>query len=234
MTEKPADESDSPPPVLLSINGELMPVSSIRMSHKLGGEVIAHRETGAIPQSSNSAVQSDGSVISVQRGAPAQGESQSEATCRALAAAWRTRGRTWYHIQLAEPHDDCDCIARHGRADEVRIQVVRADSSPDAWRTLAKEGEYSTMSGTAEPRAAILRYTIQKKAERTPRTQRERLVLALDATTSSAFALGAVIRSFREQHGDWAASQGFNEIWLVGPTAEMTYRLDAQEETDTA
>src|SRR5437879_8998166 len=111
MTKKNSqDDDDKEPDVIYSINGFVAPISSLRLDLKRGGEVIAHRESGAIRQSSDSTVQPDGSVLSVLRGSPAQGEQATEEVCRTLAQVLRARGDGWHPPQLAAPHDDCDCV----------------------------------------------------------------------------------------------------------------------------
>jgi hypothetical protein len=44
----------------ISINDQLVPISSLRLTHKRGGEAIAHREVGSIPQASDAAILPDG------------------------------------------------------------------------------------------------------------------------------------------------------------------------------
>jgi hypothetical protein len=51
-------------------------------------------------------------------------------------------------------------------------------------------------------------------------------VLALDALRSPGHVMPQVVHDFRTRHSDWAQCLGYSEIWLVGPTAALTYRLD--------
>ncbi len=231
---KDDDKEPEEPGTLISINGEIIPGSNLRITQHRRGEPITHRESGVVGSSSEAAATPEGSVVSQQRGTPAQGEGRTFEACRMLAAVWRDRGQPWLHVSQAGPHDDCDCIGFHGENPPVRIQLVRADSSPDAYRALARDGEFATMSPTAEPRADVLRAAIKKKADRIPVVQRQNLILALDATTASVYALGPVVRSFRDQFESWAAGLNFAAIWLVGPNNTMTYRLDAKDAADRA
>jgi hypothetical protein len=64
------------------------------------------------------------------------------------------------------------------------------------------------------------------KSDKLSVRQRAQLVLALDADRLPALALEPVVREFRSRHGPWSAAQGFQQVWLVGPEARLTWRLD--------
>jgi hypothetical protein len=55
--------------------------------------------------------------------------------------------------------------------------------------------------------------------------QRRKLLLALDAIRSPAYVHDAVVAAFLATHGAWAAGLGYQAIWLVGPTADLSRRL---------
>jgi hypothetical protein len=38
--------------------------------------------------------------------------------------------------------------------------------------------------------------------------------------------LPSVVESFRERHGAWAATLGFDAVWIVGQGEGFTHRLD--------
>jgi hypothetical protein len=58
-----------------------------------------------------------------------------------------------------------------------------------------------------------------------PDAQRRKLMLALDAIRSPGYVEDPVMAAFLATHGTWAAGLGYQAIWLVGPTAELTHQL---------
>ncbi len=52
------------------------------------------------------------------------------------------------------------------------------------------------------------------------------IVLALDATNSTHYALQAVVDAFRAQQATWAQTIGYKAIWIVGAVREMVHRFD--------
>jgi hypothetical protein len=53
------------------------------------------------------------------------------------------------------------------------------------------------------------------------------IVLTIDARQPAALADAAVVRLFRQSHGAWAATFGYDDIYVVGPDASMVARLTA-------
>jgi hypothetical protein len=225
-----------PKHVEIAVNDEAILVSSLRLSAKRDGQVFAHRESGSIPQQSDSAVADDGSVHSILRGTPSQGEQSTLEVCRGLFRTLQQRKHRWHLPHLAPEHDDCDCLSQSLDSvnELLRVQLVRVVTDSTIWRELAQRGHHTTAAPSSHALAEGIRGAIEKKAQKTALGQRARLALALDATTTSAFALGAVIRSFRDGHGSWCKELGFRAIWLVGPSSDMTYRLDERDAGDAA
>jgi hypothetical protein len=52
-----------------------------------------------------------------------------------------------------------------------------------------------------------------------------KLLLALNAIRSPGYVEDPVVAVFLATHGTWAAGLGYQAIWLVGPTAELTHQL---------
>jgi hypothetical protein len=52
------------------------------------------------------------------------------------------------------------------------------------------------------------------------------VILALDATDALGQVTEAVRNEFQKRYRDWARGLGFDSIWVVGRTAELTFRLD--------
>lgn len=241
--KEPAKDSDAPQrppeppdPVELHASDLVSIVSALRIDLKRNGEVFAHREAGAIPQQSDSTVDADGLVHSMLQGTPAQNEGRTLETCHALVKTLRQRGERWHLPQLVGQSDDCDCTSQS--LDDVeqhlRIQHVRVLTDSATWRDLAMAKLYTSQASEVSVLAQAIRDAIQKKAQRTAKVQRAELALALDSMTTSAFALGPVVRAFRAAHGTWCKDLGFRSVWLVGPSDETTYRLDQRDLRDSA
>ena len=113
---------------------------------------------------------------------------------------------------------DVDCFARDAENHELRVQVTMAEYDQEVWRNL-RRGLEVNRKATPDDFADRLLEVIKKKATRA----RPNIVLAIDASQMAQFAL--VSNSFSSRHRSYAASVGFKEIWLVGPTPDLTFRL---------
>jgi hypothetical protein len=102
----------------------------------------------------------------------------------------------------------------------IRVQVTRVERA--AWGTLAQSGQ-ATLQRSIEERVADIRAAVASKLY--PDAQRRKLLLALDAIRSPGYVEDPVVAAFLATHGTWAAGLGYQAIWLVGPTAELTHRL---------
>jgi hypothetical protein len=155
-------------------------------------------------------------------GAP-KGEQAELRVAQYLVAHLNQLGADWQSPELvrADAHNErgVDCIARNTTGQELQIQVTTIER--EVWRK--RENVHERSMEIPEVVEAI-RIAIQAKATRADR----KIVLALDATDSLGPALRAVVEAFRTQHGAWAGSVGFQEIWLVGAVVALVNRLDKQ------
>jgi hypothetical protein len=155
--------------------------------------------------------------------------------CRALVRTLQQRGYRW-HLPTSAPvqNDDADCVSGSFDKGEgtLRIQHVRVITNEATWRTLAQAKQLSQVIASTLDAAGTLREAIDKKAKPSTAVQRANLTLALDATTASVYSLGGVVRAFRENHGGWCQALGFATVWLVGPSGDLTYRLDVRDPAD--
>ena len=130
-------------------------------------------------------------------------------------------GANWHDLELlrASAHDErgIDCTARDDAGKVLLIQVTRADQT--AWGPLHRTPSITREQTIADLVEAIRAAITHKKTRAT-----SDIVLALDATDSPGSALREVVDSFRRQHGEWAATIGFREIWLVGPVNALVLR----------
>jgi hypothetical protein len=78
---------------------------------------------------------------------------------------------------------------------------------------------------TIEEIADQLRAAITHK-ESVPPSDRGNILLALNALDTPGHAVRRVVDLFRRRHGAEVAGLGFLAIWVVGPTASLTMRLD--------
>lgn len=61
--------------------------------------------------------------------------------------------------------------------------------------------------------------------ERKKHNSKAGVVLAIDASQPASFAHPSVVELFREKHGKWASTFGYDEIYVVGPDASLVSSL---------
>lgn len=158
------------------------------------------------------------------QGRPAQGEEDVLQVCRSLRGALALHGERWGPFSRApSPHDDMDAVARNDAGAELRVQVTQVEERA-VWGTAARAGQVTSQRSVTELVANIRAAVEEKARDHTP-AQRRKLVLALDAIRSPAHVHEPVPATFLADHGQWAASLGYQVIWLVGPTAALTRQL---------
>jgi hypothetical protein len=160
-------------------------------------------------------------------GASSHGESNTPDVCKALIQRLNMSGGQWGEPAIPDGRDDeIDCVAHDGQR-TLNIQVTRAVSKQDIWRQLDRLGSV-TDTTTVQRAADDLICRVQMKAKIVPPVRRSNLLLALDAMDTSGHSLGVVINDFQKRHGAVARALGFQAIWIVGPLAELTSRLDIE------
>jgi hypothetical protein len=154
-------------------------------------------------------------------GRPAQNEEDVLQVCRSLRAALRREGEVWGPFSVPPaPADDVDAVAENDAGAVLRVQVTRVERA--AWGTLAQSGQ-TTLQRNVEELVSNIRAAAESKLY-SP-AQRRKLLLALDAIRSPAYVHDAVVAAFLATHGAGAAGLGYQAIWLVGPTADLSRRL---------
>jgi len=171
----------------------------------------------------------NGTVTFAIQGRSRQGEEGNVAICRILIERLNRDGGHWGEPTAVKDQGrkEVDCEARSPNG-ILEIQVTRAETNQQVWRTLSKEREVQAGPQTADQTADALRESIQAK-ENLDKSRRAKLILALDATETASHAFRPVIESFRRRHSERARRLGFGGIWVVGPTADLTSRLDIPE-----
>jgi hypothetical protein len=201
--------------------------------HGTGGSGEAIRINDSKGESVTADQEDDGSVHFGVKGTTRQGESGNLEVCRILIDRLNRDGERWEEPIASSgdsrKEDGVDCKAYDG--DRVlNVQITRAHRHPDLWRDLARFHKVTVPPTTADNAADDLLCAITEKASNKIVTpgQRQELVLALDATQTPIHVFQDVVRSFLRRHGSWARGLGFRGIWVIGPTAEITFRLDTK------
>jgi len=193
--------------------------------------LVAHKPT---PNEAIRIVDDDGRAISMDSGAQGQidlsltakrrhNESGDSEVCRILVNRLNQDGDRWgdaVHVKTKSRDEaGVDGRARDGQR-VLNIQVTRACADPNLWKRVdPKNPTQRALSDSAH--ADELRDAIAKKSTR----PKEGIVLALDSIETPHVVL-SVVESFRKRHGEWARSLGYQAIWLVGASPELSYRLD--------
>jgi hypothetical protein len=156
-------------------------------------------------------------------GTPPRGEEDVLEVCGPLREALRHHGEEWGPFQLNPGRaDDVDAMSEDDAGNVLEVQVTEVER--DVWEELGQHGEAQAQRNPDQLAAAILR-AVEHKNRKYPHDRRTELVLALSARRSPGHVLRGVVNSFIETHAESAASFGFHAIWLVGPTADLTYKL---------
>lgn len=203
----------------------------IAASGEAGVEAIRVSDTQAPAQSCASDLHQDGSITFSIRGRSRQGEEGNLHVCSILIEKLNQEGGHWSGLRdiskgSAAQEAGIDCEAND--EDQVlKIQLTKAEPTESTWKALAT-GETSRRYDNASEVADDMRRVIEAKARKIIQVdQRRETLLGLDASETGAQVLTRVISSFRERHTDWAAQLNFRGIWVVGPTHDLTFRLDA-------
>ena len=213
----------------VTINEILAVKSHLSAIQERENQAIGFSESDRGGRTSSAELGVDGLIETLIRGSSPQGEEDTRSACELLLSVLRSAGATFdVVIDGPEPADGVLRDSSNHILDQP-VQVVRAVATQSLWRALAQTGE-GRVAQLIEEHAAELAAAIQHKATAHSSVQRAEFVLALDATRLPGHSLDAVVKSFRDSRATWASSIGFRAIWLVGPSARLTWRLDAQSD----
>jgi hypothetical protein len=127
--------------------------------------------------------------------------------CRILVKALNNAGGNWDEPTKGDVHEvDCQAIDRQCNK-QICIQVVHANVNQAFWQSLNIDGK-TTGNCTPDVLVKQLKEAIDFKNRRIPKTSRQGLILALDATNLPALAFNAVIKAFHSKWGRWASEFG--------------------------
>ena len=151
------------------------------------------------------------------------GESDTLKVCATLIGRLNLDGDQWgAPLKPEGPEEGIDCVTSDG-AQRLPIQVTRAVDKR-LWSALGSSGS-ATEQLTVGNAADDLRKAIRRK-ESIPSRRRAGMVLALNAVDTPGHALSVVVKIFRQRYGTEIRALGFRAVWVVGPTAALTMRLD--------
>ena len=204
---------------------EIVPMSENMQIRKIRKEkTIGFRESDSNDRNISSDVEQNGSVVSSIQLKIKQGEGNVPTVGRILAERLSDAKTKWQLLTDASLPIDIDCRLTNDN-DFLDIQVTRADSRTNIYKSIQTQGKFSETS-QIDQLSIILKEAIESKAARIPIAQRRSQVIALDATDTPNLSLDPIVESFRHTYGDWLRSLSFYSVWIVGPNANLTNRLD--------
>ncbi len=213
--------------IAVSVNEKVVVGDHGAMQQKRDGETIGFAESSRQGLGSHAFTDDAGELRYGLSGRPPQGEQDTLPVCAILIRHLNDQGADWEPPVGGERDVDCLAESASNHNDRLQVQVVRAASDQTLWRDLGSTGEIEVAGASPEGLARELKAAIEHKAEhQIPPAQRVELTLALDANRLPAHALSPTVQAFREAYGVWAAGLGFQSVWLVGPAASLTSRLD--------
>ncbi len=187
------------------------------------GQVLGYGDSGRHGTTRHGNMDGDDEISLEITGRPPQNEEDTARVCELLATVKSSDGVRFRAVEQSDRDVDGEL---HSDTDEVQeIQVVRAWSESDLWRTLSIES-HAQRSLTISEAIELLRVAIDNKRNRLPVAQRRKLILALDAGRLPGLALEPVVAALLAGDRSGILSAEFAEIWLVGPNERLTWRLD--------
>jgi hypothetical protein len=161
-------------------------------------------------------------LIETISGRPVQNEEGTPETCQILMERLNQLGGSWESLELTgkQKEEGVDCRLHSNGRDKLEIQVTKADCK--IWLELARRRD-AGVNKTIEIDAVSdsLLEAIERKRFL---SKGPRLVLALEAVHFPVSTV-SIAERFIEKYSEAARSFGFHQIWLVGPTAALTFRL---------
>jgi len=191
-----------------------------------GGNVVGFSESTGRGRAATADVNPDGTISLHVSGSSSLGEEGTFKSCQLLVNCLNKPDPRWNPpVPGTHPSVDCEATAVQG-THKLHMQVVRAITKSVFWRELGRSGESGLRNVTPQEAASGIKESIAQKATTIPPADRAGLVLVLNSIDSPSLVLNPVVEEFRRAHLKWAQSLGFREVWIVGPWADLTHRLD--------
>lgn len=159
------------------------------------------------------------------RDRPPQGEEGADIVASTLIQRLNRSGGQWDDLRWHEGREEGTDLVAAGPHGSLKIQVTRSFTDFTSWQRLAREleMEYNTPVSLA---VEHVWKAIEAKASRLGPAVRADLVLALDTTMPPIYATRAFMVALRAARAADIQTLGFRQVWLVGPTDMLTWRVD--------
>jgi hypothetical protein len=170
---------------------------------------------------SNINVDESGTLKGRMSGRPPRNEEGTQEAASILVSRLKERdGIPWSALQKPKHEHGVDWFATAG-SQKLNIQITRP--APESlWRRLFSGEATLNESDFVQTAIQAIYDTINRKKYGTSTD----IILGIAADLTPQYGSPAVAENFIALHGSWAASRGFQEIWLIGPTTHHCYRLD--------
>lgn len=232
-TKNPA--KPTPPPITVIEDQDNCITETARASDHITGTqirngcVIYFSETNSKDRTITASTENGADVLCSVSSAPSQNEDGTLETCQRLVHFFNRNEPRWEQPELV-PTKHLDAIAKSlltPPANDLRIQVVRAQSDSAFWKKLGQERS-AEITGSYLEAANALKDAIEKKIAKIPKVLRADITLVLDATDTPALSFNGPVDAFNSTYGSWSMQQGFYEIWIVGLGSSLIHQLHAK------
>jgi len=199
------------------------------MLHRRKGKNIGFEQSDGQRRAVSAEQGKDDKLSYTLAGNSPQGEEDTLLACRILVNTLNKADGNWHQPTTGDGVIDCQAIDEQNNQRKLCVQIVHAFVDTEFWKALNVEGKIRR-DDTAKALAEQIKSAIDAKANdrRIPKVSRGGLVLALDATRLPALGFDAVVEDFRSRWGSWANELGFDSVWLVGPSEDLTWQLNAR------
>jgi hypothetical protein len=184
--------------------------------------------TGSHGHRSTTRISGDGAMTHEYEGRAAQGAEDELQACESLMEALKLQGVELVSKFRGSRELDqlgIDARAHTVEGDVIDVQVVQVRDG----ELLAELGRTRAASSSAgaDDLADDLRRRVEQKRDLCPTAERPRLVLVVDAIRAPGYASPAVREALGSSpSAETLRSTGYRAVWLAGPTAALTFRLD--------
>ncbi len=183
------------------------------------GRVVGYSESFRHGYGASGDVRGGGIVVQLAGRSP-QNEEDTERVVRTLIRVLNDQGSRWGEPEVGDGDADMVCFDQDGN--ELRVQVVRALRDEAYWRDANTKGR-GYIELTVQEAAKALMDSIASKSSHP--SLAKGLVLALNADSCPSLVFDDVVDAFRDAYSEQARSAGFQAIWLVGPSPNLTIQL---------
>lgn len=160
-------------------------------------------------------------------GQPARNKENELEVAQILVNKINLKNKLYKTPGLIEETDDIvDCIS-YGINDEnlvLKIQIVNSNKDKEYWERIARTGSNISITCINDIIEQINK-AIEYKSKKYGRKTVYDITLALDATQNPQHALTDVITNLKREHFEKLSTSGFSQIWIVGPSVNMTNQI---------